>query len=329
MGQTGSLMSHLLFGFLAEQLWTDFPPVEADLTGCTYLVTGSNTGLGLAAAVHLARLNPARLVLAVRDLSKGVKAKEEVLLQTNYAGTIDVWELDMSSFESVKRFATQANSSLTRLDGALINAGVGPPVRWEVTVDGWERTLQVNAIATGLLCVLLLPLLQATAKQTQEPPHLTITGSEAPWTAKFPEKHATNILDTLNGPKCSLEDRYAVSKTFDQYIARVIAKLPQAEGLIVNFVNPGLCLSEIGRDLKPPEGLARKLYWTPEKGARNLVYAAVKPTPSGVYIGCCALREPPPWTTTKQGLLLERKVWDEMVEVWKRVSPDVDGILRV
>ncbi|KAJ7639553.1 hypothetical protein FB45DRAFT_1135210 [Roridomyces roridus] len=322
MGQTASILSHLLFGFVAEQLWADFPPVKADLTGRTYLITGSNTGLGLAAVVHLARLNPARLILAVRDLNKGAKAKEAVLAQTTYGGTIDVWELDMSSFESVKRFVDQANTSLTRLDGAIINAGVGPPDSWEVTVDGWERVLQVNAIATGLLCVLLLPLLQATIKQSQEPPHLTITGSESPWIAKFPEQRATNILEALNDPKCSLKDRYAVSKTFDQYIGRVIAKLPQAEGLIVNYVNPGLCLSDIGRNSKPPEGFARKLYWTSEKGAINLVYAAVKPTPSGAFIGCCDLRQPPPWTTTKKGLLLERKVWDEMLEVWKRVSPD-------
>ncbi|KAJ7639486.1 hypothetical protein FB45DRAFT_1055586 [Roridomyces roridus] len=152
---------------------------------------------------------------------------------------------------------------------------------------------------------------------------------QTPWIAKFPEQRATNILEALNDPKCSLKDRYAVSKTFDQYIGRVIAKLPQAEGLIVNYVNPGLCLSDIGRNSKPPEGFARKLYWTSEKGAINLVYAAVKPTPSGAFIGCCDLREPPPWTTTEKGLLLERKVWDEMVEVWKSVSPDVGKILRV
>ncbi|KAJ7906206.1 hypothetical protein B0H13DRAFT_2333781, partial [Mycena leptocephala] len=145
----------------------------------------------------------------------------------------------MAKFDSVKSFAEKVNSTLSRLDGAIINAGVTSPPGWDMTSDGWEKTLQVNGIATGLLAVLLLPLLQATTKLppphadvSQTPPHLSITGSAAQYLTRFPEKRATNILQKLNDPSSGpmTKDRYAVSKLFNLFFAREIAALPQAEG---------------------------------------------------------------------------------------------------
>jgi hypothetical protein len=134
MGQLISFLCTLV----RVQLFAKLPDTHADLTGRTYLITGSNTGLGLALAIHLARLNPAQIILAVRDLKKGKTAKESIIAQTGYTGSLEVWELDMASFASVRRFAERANATLKRLDGAVLNAGVNSP-KWEATADGWER----------------------------------------------------------------------------------------------------------------------------------------------------------------------------------------------
>jgi FlaA1/EpsC-like NDP-sugar epimerase len=57
---------------LAVQLELPMPPVvAADLAGKTVVVTGANIGLGLEAAKHLARMNPKKLVIAVRSKEKG------------------------------------------------------------------------------------------------------------------------------------------------------------------------------------------------------------------------------------------------------------------
>lgn len=93
--------------------------------------------------------------------------------------------------------------------------------------------------------------------------------------AKFTERSASKILETMNDEsQCKdIVDRYATSKLFNLFLAREIAKLPQAQGVVVKYVPqlnstgkphphshsslfsvvaPGLCASELGRDLGLP-----------------------------------------------------------------------------
>jgi NADPH:quinone reductase-like Zn-dependent oxidoreductase len=50
------------------------PLVTADFTGQTVVVVGANTGLGFGTAVHFARMNPGKLILACRNEEKGKTA---------------------------------------------------------------------------------------------------------------------------------------------------------------------------------------------------------------------------------------------------------------
>ncbi|KAJ7470258.1 hypothetical protein FB451DRAFT_1339818 [Mycena latifolia] len=335
------LLTALRFIFLhvlPDQLFSRLPTTRADVAGRAFLVTGANTGLGRALAVHLARQGPAALVLGVRDLTKGEEARAAIVKETGFGGTVHVWALDQADFASVRAFAARAKKELGRLDGAVLNAGVRAG-RWEVTKDGWEKTLQVNVLSTGLLGVLLLPLLQSTARLApphpgalQTPPHLTITGSAAMALAFFPERSAPNILETLNDPaKSALRPRYVTSKLLDLFLAREIAALPHAAGVVVNIVDPGLCRSELTRDFQA--GLIFRLFqryvgWPTSQGALNLLYGVLAPTPPGAYVGACAIREPPAWTMSAEGVRVQRKTWREMVGVWRAVAPEVEGVVE-
>ncbi len=76
------------------------PPPAGLLTGRTVLVTGANAGLGLETAVHLTRLQPAKVIMACRSLDRGAKAKEVLCARSEIEpGRVEVWELDMASFE--------------------------------------------------------------------------------------------------------------------------------------------------------------------------------------------------------------------------------------
>lgn len=173
--------------FLHEQLfqtpqWAPSSPTQ--LSGRTVIVTGGNTGLGLETAVMLAGLDSKLLILAVRSLGKGEAAKVEIVKRSGIAAErVQVWaDLDLTSFDGVKQFAARCDRELDRLDVLCANAGIIFD-KWNVTDDGWEQVLQVNVIATGLLSVLLLPLLAKTAAlplavgQTAFKPHLTILSS--------------------------------------------------------------------------------------------------------------------------------------------------------
>ncbi|KAJ7192859.1 hypothetical protein B0H12DRAFT_1171513, partial [Mycena haematopus] len=300
-------------GDLFNHLFANLPvPPNFDLTGRTYrtfIVTGSNTGIGFAAAVHLARLNPAHLILGVRDLKKGEVAKARITAETGSSAVIDV----------VKKFAQRAKT-LERLDGVLLNAGIHG-CAWETTSDGWERMLQVNALSTGLLGVLLLPLLSATAARPDASPHLTFTGSAAMFFSSFPEKRAPNILQMLNDPR----------KLFNLYTVREIARLPRALGVVVNVVEPGFCVSELMREHNYNSFVTfvyNRIGWSSAKGSLNLLYAVLKPTPPGAYISACKVRQPASWASDKEGLEVQKRVWNEIVEIWSRVAPEVTTIVR-
>ena len=65
------------------------------------------------------------MILAVRNTSKGEAAREYVEQQTGRKDCMEVWQLDMASFESVKAFARRA-AGLERLDVLVANAGMWP-----------------------------------------------------------------------------------------------------------------------------------------------------------------------------------------------------------
>lgn len=52
---------------------------------------------------------------------------------------VEVWQLDLTSFSSVKAFAARVEEELPRLDIVVENAGVVMD-QWTTTPDGWETT---------------------------------------------------------------------------------------------------------------------------------------------------------------------------------------------
>src|SRR5687768_171653 len=89
------------------------------------IVTGANGGLGYEASQHLLRIGVGKLIMAVRSMTKGEDARQELLKTTGRKPeVVEVWELDMCSYDSVKSFANKASRTLPHLDAVLANAAI-------------------------------------------------------------------------------------------------------------------------------------------------------------------------------------------------------------
>lgn len=203
-----------LLDFFYSQLFVKLPYPTHSFSDQTIIVTGSNTGLGLEAARHFTRLGAAKVILAVRSLSKGEAAKESIEKSTDRKGVVEVWHLDLGSYGSVKEFAKKAEG-LARLDALVANAGIVRQV-WSVLEDN-ESTITTNVVSTFLLALLLLPKLRESGQEFNFTPHLSVTCSEVHAWTPMNERKSESIFHTLNIKEtANMADRYYSSTPREQ-----------------------------------------------------------------------------------------------------------------
>lgn len=183
--------------FLHSQLFVSLPYPKSDFSNQTIIVTGSNSGLGFEAARHFIRLKANRVILAVRTLSKGETAAAEISDSTQTPPSrIEVWQLDLSSHDSVKAFGDRVRT-LDRLDAVVENAGILSGIF--TLTEGYESHINVNLINTVLLGLLVLPKLRESAKKYGSTGRLVFVGSDLHLVAKFKEQNIPgSLLDALN-----------------------------------------------------------------------------------------------------------------------------------
>lgn len=262
------------------------PPANptTSFAGKTVLITGANTGLGFEAALKFAALGASHIIFGVRSLRKGEEARAQICQQTGYnARNIQLYELDMSTFASVKAFA-QATAKEPRLDIAVLNAGLVAPA-YTLSPEGYEMSLQVMVLSTALLGILLLPQLQKSAAISGTPAHLELVGSIAGRSVKADtfSRSDTKILDQVNQPDFfAVQRQYKVAKLLLFYILDGLVESTNSSSVIINAVCPGPCRTDLGRDfptwLKVPMALVQSvLARSAEEGARSYV--------SGVTLG--------------------------------------------
>lgn len=191
--------------FLHSQLFVEPPVPTHDFSGQTVIVTGANRGIGYEAIRHLLRLNAATVVLAVRSVSRGNEAAAALHSAIGRSGVVKVYELDMASQESTKKFVAQMEA-LDRLDAVLLNAGIYTQ-DFEL-VDGHESTLTINVINTFLLAMLLVPVLRKSSQSWNIAPRISIVASDRHVMTNLPEWKADNTFQFLNDrKKAKMNDR--------------------------------------------------------------------------------------------------------------------------
>ncbi|HUY63282.1 MAG TPA: SDR family oxidoreductase [Acidimicrobiales bacterium] len=266
-----------------------------DLEGRTMLVTGANSGIGLATASELVRRG-ATVHVACRS-----EERAGPLLAAARAmdgpGSALFLPLDLGDLASVRTAAARFLDTGAPLHVLVNNAGVAG--QRGLTADGFELAFGINHLGHFLLTTLLLDRLKASA------PARVVT------VASVGHRQARGIdFDALrkSTPSFTGLPEYGVSKLcnilFTQELAR---RLGPGAGVTTYCLHPGAIASNIWQRMPwPLEPIVKLLMRSPEHGARTTLYCATDGTvvsDTGKYYVNC--REKPPSRVATPALAAE------------------------
>ncbi|MFD8595039.1 oxidoreductase [Kitasatospora sp. NPDC059646] len=247
-----------------------------DQSGRVFVVTGANSGLGLATARALAAKG-GRVVLAVRNEAKGRRAAE--LMPGDRA---QVRQLDLADLESVRRFADALRADGVRPDVLVNNAGVMAPPR-TLGAQGHELQFAANHLGHFALTGLLLDLLA----QGTDPRVVTVSSTN--------HRQGRLYFDDLSGERGYAPMRYYnQSKFANAVFGRELHRRLTAAGSPVRslLAHPGYTATNL--QTSAPTGLVKLFFGRvlaplaqpPEQGALPQLFAATAPEArSGQFIG--------------------------------------------
>lgn len=260
-------------------------PVAADddLAGRTLLVTGGNTGIGLAAARQFARRG-GRVFLGCRSPGRGQAAAAAVAAETGNP-EVRYLPLDLADLASVRRCADEFLSLGLPLHVLVNNAGVGG--QRGLTADGFELAFGVNHLGHFALTGALLGCLAASA-----PSRVVTVASDSHYQARGIDFAA------LQRPTRSVTGmrEYAVSKLCNVLFSMELARRAGGQGVTTYALHPGVVASDIWRRVPwPVRPLLTLRMLSTDQGARTPVYCATAPelaSVTGRYYDNCRERQP-------------------------------------
>jgi NAD(P)-dependent dehydrogenase (short-subunit alcohol dehydrogenase family) len=133
-----------------------------DLTGKTFVITGTTSGTGKIAA-HTLASKGARVFMLNRKSTRSEKAQQEIAAAYPNADVQSI-ECDLQSFASVQAAADTLQELCSDGLYALINNAGIMAMPDEATVDGFDTQMQTNHLSHFLLTRELFPLLEKGAE---------------------------------------------------------------------------------------------------------------------------------------------------------------------
>lgn len=249
-----------------------------NITGRNALVTGGNSGIGMAAATELAARG-ANVTIAVRNRARGLDAAEQI--SRDAGAEIGILDLNLSDLTSVRSAAASFVSEHNSLSILVNNAG-GMFGRRSTTIDGHETTFGTNYLGPWLFTYLLTDLLIASA-----PSRIVNVGSSGHGYAK----NGIAFDDLQSAGKYKMMSAYGHSKLANILHARELDRRLSTKGVNAYSMHPGLVKTSIGSGgdsfaVSLAVRFAGKRMKTPQDGADTIAWLVSEPelpTPTGGY----------------------------------------------
>ena len=271
----------------------------------TVVVTGANTGIGLATASALAGQGW-RVWVACRSEGNGAAAVAGIRAATGN-DAVFLLMLDLGDLSSVRACADAFLGRGEALHVLINNAGVGGARG--LTRQGFELMFGVNHLGHFLLTQLLLERLVSSA-----PARVVTVSSDAHYNARGID------WDALRRPARGITGlgEYAVSKLCNVLFSQELARRTEGTGVHSYALHPGVVASDIWRRVPwPVRPLVTRRMLSVDQGAQTSLYCATSPSvasESGLFYDKCALREASEVATPELG----RALW-ERSEAWTTV----------
>ncbi|XP_021765073.1 short-chain dehydrogenase TIC 32, chloroplastic-like isoform X1 [Chenopodium quinoa] len=285
--------------------------------GLTAIVTGATSGIGAETARVLA-LRGVHVIMAVRNMAAARDVKE-VMERDIPSAKIDAMELDLSSMASVRKFASEFNSSGLPLNLLINNAGI-MATPFMLSKDGIELQFATNHLGHFLLTNLLLERMKRTALDSNREGRI-INVSSRRHQLSYPEGIRFGKINDPTGYH-SLS-AYGQSKLANVLHANELARRLKEDGVEItaNSVHPGVVDTDIFRHHSLFRGLVnlvgQLIVKSVQQGAATTCYVALHPNVKGVcgkYFGDCDITKA---SSQSNDADLARKLWDFSTDLVK------------
>lgn len=232
------------------------------LIGKTAIVTGANSGMGMATARALLD-EGSTVIMLCRSEKRGKEAYEKLLEDGNTRTYLIL--ADLGDYDSIRNFAKQVKERFVKIDILVNNAGFISLDRQE-TKEGLERQFGINHVGHFLLTTELLDMMGE--------------GSRIVNVASGAHKTGKIHFDDINLHKgFNVFKAYSQSKLANVLFTRELARRVKDRGITVNCCHPGAVATNIGIDRETGFGktvtkLLKPFFQTPEQGAATAIFLA-------------------------------------------------------
>jgi retinol dehydrogenase 12 len=231
------------------------------------LITGANSGVGLATAKGLAAAG-FDLILLVRSKTKA-QDTQEAILQRFPNTKIDYEIADLEDIDSVKMAVKHIRKRYVRIDRIINNAGYSPDVI-AFTKDGYEKSFIANHFGHFVLTINLLDLLEASGEG-----RIISVSSAIHSLGKMSRFFVKNNKD-LTAFKA-----YGDGKLANILFTKGLAKRLVGKPVLAFSLHPGVVGTNFGGNFTGFSSLLVKLakpfMITSEKGAETSIFLATTP----------------------------------------------------
>ena len=233
------------------------------LKGRTAIVTGANSGMGLATTEALSDRG-ATVIMLCRSEERGRAAI--AALKKEKERDLDLMVCDLGDYASIREFAGRVKEKYRQIDILVNNAGFISLDRQE-TKEGVERQFGINHLGHFLLTTQLLDLMKPGSRIV-----VVASGAHKVGRIHFDDINLRRHFNVITA--------YSQSKLANVLFTRELARRLKKRRITVNCCHPGAVATNIGIDRetgfgKTITGLLKPFFQTPAEGARTAIYLSV------------------------------------------------------